>query len=573
MHYGSSLSLTKSFERIKVLNERTLIGYSGEYSDMQETSRILDELILEDQLETNKNGAMGPVELGHYLSHLHYGQRNKLDPYLNSAIVGGIDFNGDIVLMQVDPFGTFLSGNYFTTAFANYFACSLLRNEYPKNPNDLTKEQAINLLKKCFEVLFYRDSKAGDVIQFTILKNIEKDIEVLNHIKRALTIFHKEIYQYEIRNMIDYINKLENIKIKEYNDDKFYDPIGKLKNFESKAKQIDLIKDFLLFRVIHENTRGIDQEISFRKANEELEEIKRLFEEEKPDINKIYERNKNIFDIIKKKLVNNEKMAENFFQTLKIYFNIGDSRENEETMNDLILLFNSKKYELDLKGIIYFFNYLNKDDPWNKNLSKKYEYLSEMNLAEFKKNLEKLRKDAIYDYQTKNKYSKLFTSLYEKKEAIDFLRQKIDKDISELYDRIDPTNPIITIQNIDDTKKSIEIFNQFKYKKSNKEIFEYIKKLRDDEIIAFESYSKIYSSIIELDKILSKAQEDRISLGKLRQINTRKISHSISLFEVQFLFDYFFSSLKPFKFRHLSFRRPPLEIIVSSLLFSSSFII
>ena len=170
MHYGSSLSLTKSFERIKVLNERTLIGYSGEYSDMQETSRILNELILEDELETNRKGDMGPVELGHYLSSLHYSQRNKLDPYLNSAIVGGIDFNGEIVLMQIDPFGTFLSGNYFTTSFANYFACALLRNEYPKNPKDLNKEQAMNLLKKCFEVLFYRDSKAGDVIQFTSLE-------------------------------------------------------------------------------------------------------------------------------------------------------------------------------------------------------------------------------------------------------------------------------------------------------------------------------------------------------------------------------------------------------------------
>ena len=176
MHYGSSLSLTKSYERIKLLNDRTLIGYSGEYSDMQETSRILNELILEDQLETNRKGAMGPVELGHYLSSLHYHQRNRLNPYLNSAIIGGIDFNGDIVLMQVDPFGTFLSGNYFTTSFANYFACSLLRNEYPKNPNDLTKEQALNLLKKCFEVLFFFFFKAGDVIQFTVLEKVDNKL-------------------------------------------------------------------------------------------------------------------------------------------------------------------------------------------------------------------------------------------------------------------------------------------------------------------------------------------------------------------------------------------------------------
>ena len=172
MCYGNSLSLVSSKERIKALNNRTLIGYSGEFSDIQETTRILNELVLDDQLETNGKNEKGPVELGHYLSSLHYERRNKLDPYLNSAIVGGIDFNGDIVLMQVDPFGTFLSGNYFTTAFANYFACSLLRNNYPKNPNDLTKEKAIELIMKCFEVLFYRDCNAGDNIQFSV---VEKD--------------------------------------------------------------------------------------------------------------------------------------------------------------------------------------------------------------------------------------------------------------------------------------------------------------------------------------------------------------------------------------------------------------
>ena len=143
---------------------------------MQESSRILNELILEDRLETNGKDVMGPVELGHYLSSLHYSRRNKMDPYLNSAIVGGVDFNGELVLMQIDPFGTFLSGNYFMTAFANYFACSLLRNEYPKNPNDLTKDKAIGLLMKCFEVLFYRDCSAGDTIQFTILEKDDNNI-------------------------------------------------------------------------------------------------------------------------------------------------------------------------------------------------------------------------------------------------------------------------------------------------------------------------------------------------------------------------------------------------------------
>ena len=186
MSYGSSLSLVSSYERIKALNNRTIIGYSGEYSDMQETKRILDELVLSDKLETNGKNMMGPVELGHYLSSLHYGRRNKLDPYLNSAIVGGIDFNGDIVLMQVDPFGTFLNANYFTTAFANYFACSLLRNNYPKNPNDLTKEKAMDLIRKCFEVLFYRDCNAGDTIQFSIMEKDNNGVPNIEYGKEKL---------------------------------------------------------------------------------------------------------------------------------------------------------------------------------------------------------------------------------------------------------------------------------------------------------------------------------------------------------------------------------------------------
>ena len=89
--------------------------------------------------------------------------------------------------MQVDPFGTFLTGNYFTTAFANYFACSLLRNEYPKNPSELTKEQAIKLILKCFEVLFYRDSKAGDVIQYTVLENDNNTLKTENNIAKLET--------------------------------------------------------------------------------------------------------------------------------------------------------------------------------------------------------------------------------------------------------------------------------------------------------------------------------------------------------------------------------------------------
>jgi len=81
-----------------------------------------------------------------------------------------------------------------------------------------------------------------------ILDNIKNDIQILTRIKKSLSIFQKERYLNEIRNMVDNINKLESIKIKEYNSDTFTSPLSSLKNIESIAKRVDLVQDFLLFK-------------------------------------------------------------------------------------------------------------------------------------------------------------------------------------------------------------------------------------------------------------------------------------------------------------------------------------
>ena len=48
------------------------------------------------------------------------------------------------------------------------------------------------------------------------LENIKNDIKVLDHNKKSLSIFQRERYQEEINKMGEFINKLQNIKIKEY---------------------------------------------------------------------------------------------------------------------------------------------------------------------------------------------------------------------------------------------------------------------------------------------------------------------------------------------------------------------
>lgn len=194
--YGSCLTKAESYDKIKVLNNRTFIGYSGEFSDMQETNRILDEMIQEDNLSTNYNGNFGPIELGHYLSSLHYYQRNKMNPLLNAIVCGGIDFNGDIILYNIDSFGTLLKGDYFATHMGSYFSCAIFRNEYPKNYKDLTKEKALEIISKCFEVLFYRHKSAGDQIQYTIMeKNGNMDPKIESGKFKLKTKWNFDIYQ------------------------------------------------------------------------------------------------------------------------------------------------------------------------------------------------------------------------------------------------------------------------------------------------------------------------------------------------------------------------------------------
>ena len=81
-------------------------------------------------------------------------------------------------------------------------------------------------------------------------------------------------------------------------------------------------------------------------------------------MNKIYKRNKEIFDIIKEKLINNIQISGTFFKNFFDFFNI---KENKELVNDIIILFNNKKYEINLKNIIYFFSCLPKDESKIKN--------------------------------------------------------------------------------------------------------------------------------------------------------------------------------------------------------------
>ena len=239
----------------------------------------------------------------------------------------------------------------------------------------------------------------------------------------------------------------------------------------------------------------------FEDAIKKLKELKDLFNKNSSNIESIFtDKNyENTFKDIKEELgKKTEDKSKKFIDQMIDYFNI----ENEIVINDLKMIINSKKYEMIVKSIKYFFDNLDKELILPKDIN-----LSEMKLETLKNNLRDLEKKDIYDYKQNSPYYRVFTSIYEKKEAIDFLKRNSNsngKDLSKtLKDKLNPTNRSISIKDIDDTIECLTHFKKFK-DLSSPEIMKYIKLLNEEHIKKFESFSKKFGSIIELEKKLEK---------------------------------------------------------------------
>ena len=356
----------------------------------------------------------------------------------------------------------------------------------------------INIILSCFDPFkIYMELKER-------IKKIKNIITKLNSIKNSLLIFHSIRFQKEIKEISNLINDIqENNLIYFYS----YEKEEKIDSLMPIVDKVEKVKDFLLFEVLYDETFGSDQEKRFNNAMKSLNEIKDLFWDG-GDAGEIYEKNKKIFNKIKEILSKNESKVAPFIQRMIDYFKI----KRKELIHDLILIFKSKIYETDLKSIIYFFENFNfqkdnNNDKFYEKIDIKYKALSQMNLEDLKNSLITLKNNGIYDYETPNNNYRIFNCLYEKKEAIDYLIWKAKASengkyqyFEALYEKLLPTNINISKNDIEDTEECIKTFIKFKKMDNNWKILEYIKMLNYDIISKFERYSKIYSSIIELER-------------------------------------------------------------------------
>nr|XP_012139699.1 PREDICTED: proteasome subunit beta type-4 isoform X2 [Megachile rotundata] len=154
--YGS-LARFRNLERVMKVNDNIILGAGGDYADYQYLKRSIERKILEEQC-LDDGLSLKPKSLHCWLTRVMYNRRSNFDPFWNNFVIGGIE--GDqLFLGTVDKLGTAYSDPVIATGYGAYMATPILRKAYEENKN-MSKEEAIELLYKVMQVLFYRDARS-----------------------------------------------------------------------------------------------------------------------------------------------------------------------------------------------------------------------------------------------------------------------------------------------------------------------------------------------------------------------------------------------------------------------------
>ncbi|KAL8693331.1 MAG: hypothetical protein Q9218_001810 [Villophora microphyllina] len=167
--YGSLARFT-DVKRLRTFNRRTVVGFGGDVSDMQ----YLDRLLLSLDIDENYNSSghdLNARNLHTYLAKVMYKRRSDINPLWNQLLVAGLDGEDEPFLSSVDLLGTTFTSPTLATGFGAHLAQPLLRKvvDDETNVKSVTREQAVNAVKECMKVLFYRDARSLDKYSIAVV--------------------------------------------------------------------------------------------------------------------------------------------------------------------------------------------------------------------------------------------------------------------------------------------------------------------------------------------------------------------------------------------------------------------
>ncbi|TPX48108.1 hypothetical protein SeMB42_g01665 [Synchytrium endobioticum] len=160
--YGS-LARFRDVERIIPVGDFTILGASGDVSDFQALTQMMETLMIKEY-DIDDGHKMAPSNIYEYLSRVMYSRRSQVNPLWNSLVVGGHK-NGEKFLGFVDLQGTTYQSSTIATGYGAYIAQPLLRKAVEGREDTLTEQEAIKLLDDCMRVLYYRDARSLNKMQ------------------------------------------------------------------------------------------------------------------------------------------------------------------------------------------------------------------------------------------------------------------------------------------------------------------------------------------------------------------------------------------------------------------------
>ena len=85
--YGN-MAMFKQISRLRPVNQYTLLGGGGEYSDFQYILKMIEDLRVAD-FAANDGCVLTPAEIHSYLGRVMYNRRSKIDPLWNQLVTAG----------------------------------------------------------------------------------------------------------------------------------------------------------------------------------------------------------------------------------------------------------------------------------------------------------------------------------------------------------------------------------------------------------------------------------------------------------------------------------------------------
>ena len=340
-------------------------------------------------------------------------------------------------------------------------------------------------------------------------EDMENALQKLSDYKSKLELYHQETKKDEISDMEKKIEMIIKGTYNSYYHNRF-DIKSLLEGLKDTIDKINDINKSKIFKIFFQSKKlSKDKKIKenpFDEAYSEFIKFKKLLAEKGKNF--VNEENKNEYV---RKIISESQQDSGIQKELYSLINGG-----EKTDDEINLILNSKIYEIDLKSMFYF---LDKFKKIKKEIGEWIEKCFEIHKNDFSEmkiksppeiinTLKELKEKDLYDYikelniTKKSNYIKVFNSFFDNNQGLDFLNNNNTDDIKQLYDKVDPTNKTITMKDISYTINCIGYFQELKEKNSLKEIIGDIKTKMENEDFynAFDSFSKNYRSIIELNR-------------------------------------------------------------------------